>query len=97
MKFQGYLFIGLALFTLSGCGGRTVVDYWATQQTTPGAQLPTNAAIVVCNQRDQYGRCAEWSSRGQYCVNPKGGTVEPRFLPCPKNAQGEPIPFPPIP
>lgn len=60
---------------LSGC--TTHHSYEMRKGTAPGAALP--GFIAVCNERDDYGRCKEWSSKSELC-NPINGYGEP--IPC---------------
>lgn len=65
----------ITTLALAGCGGYP--DY---MQTTPGQPLPSG--VAVCNERDEIGRCREWSSQSDQCVNPEGmGGVNP-IVPC---------------
>jgi hypothetical protein len=57
---------GLTL-SLYGCAGMP-----PAQETAPGTALPSAYAISVCNERDLAGRCKDWSSKSDICVNPKG-------------------------
>lgn len=59
--------ISSTLLLLAGCSGGGM---YTVMGTTPGSALP--AGIAVCNERDTIGRCSEWSSRSDQCVNPKG-------------------------
>jgi len=72
---RAIIFSSLLLLTAcSGGGVHTVLE------TTPGSALP--AGIAVCNQRDAIGRCSEWSSRSDQCVNPKGMNEPKPVVPC---------------
>lgn len=77
----------VASISLSACGGTPMT---MALETAPGKQMP--GGISVCKERGEFGRCLQWSSPGDMCVNPKG-YIEPVILPCPKNKEGKPIPF----
>lgn len=71
------LYYTLMVVTLSACSGGGM---YTVMETTPGSALP--GAIAVCNQRDSIGRCSEWSSRSDTCVNPKGMNEPNPVVPC---------------
>lgn len=66
-----------SMILLAGCSGGGV---HTVLETTPGSALPSG--IAVCNQRDAIGRCSEWSSRSDQCVNPKGMNETNPVVPC---------------
>ncbi len=65
-----------SLFTLSGCGGAPVY-----LMTAPGAPLPTGA-LGFCKAHDTVGRCTNWTSNSETCVNPEGVNANPPTIPC---------------
>jgi hypothetical protein len=67
----------ISFVLLTGCSGGGM---YTVMETTPGSALPSG--IAVCNKRDQIGRCKEWSSRGNQCVNPKGINEPNPVIPC---------------
>lgn len=64
-----------AVLGLVGCSNAPMYLY-----TTPGSPLP--AGISVCNERDIIGRCKEWSTPSEYCVNPEGTGGPDPVIPC---------------
>lgn len=70
------LLIGL-MFALSGCSGG---GHQLVLETTPGTHLP--GGISVCNARDEIGRCKDWSSKSDRCVNPKGANEPDPIVSC---------------
>ena len=63
---KAFFIIG-AVLLLSGCGGG---GHHMVLETAPGAHLP--GGLSVCNSRDEIGRCTDWSTKSDRCVNPKG-------------------------
>lgn len=66
---------GLVLFTLilTGCNS----SYMAT---APGAPLPSG--LAVCQEWDEIGRCRQWTSESETCINPEGVNAKPPIVPC---------------
>lgn len=38
--------------------------------------------VSVCNERDEIGRCKDWSAKSDQCVNPKGANEPDPIVPC---------------
>lgn len=82
-----FVLIAGVLLSVSGCGGAMPIIY----SVAPGHPIPDG--LAVCTGNDGYGRCTNWSSNADTCVNPKGPSANPPLVPCPKDKDGKPIPF----
>lgn len=65
----------LLVLVLTGCG--TTPNYVST---APGSPLPYGLAF--CNEWDAVGRCKNWSSNSDECINPKGINEPNPVIPC---------------
>ena len=61
------------LLLLAGCNS-------VYQGTAPGAPIPKG--IAACLEWDAVGRCKQWSSESETCINPKGMDAQPPLVPC---------------
>lgn len=63
------LFPITVLILVAGCNAPP--SYQLQKETAPGAALP-GGFIAVCNERDSFARCKEWSSKSDLCMPAKG-------------------------
>jgi len=87
--------LALLSLTLSACSdfAGTDASYDGISRTAPGHPLCKGTHFSPCKQTDLSGRCVRYIEPSEMCVNPKGMNATPAILPCPKDKNGNPIPF----
>ncbi|MDE1152711.1 MAG: hypothetical protein PW788_09260 [Micavibrio sp.] len=81
---------------ISACTPGPVNNADIVLKTAPGYPILYSDGGVYfnpCKEGNSIGLCTRWIKQSDLCVNPKGPYANPPLLKCPKDKNGNPIPF----